>query len=206
MSLLLLILFQKQNPDPLVVYDMFSYPGHTTTDPPFIQLAKRILSNLASCEHLFSVFGNTLTKLRNRLGTRTLSNMAELKMLICDEHIRSGESKDRLKRKFGQDLASDATESLAVTPVPERSVPRSESPVLESEEPAIDPSASREDGEFASMAAEMEQMLQLDEDPADLLSLPGENTHISVEIADLFNFSNTDWGSIASRHCPSELG
>ena len=70
--------------------------------PPFILLAKRILSisaNSASCERLFSVFGNTLTKLRSRLGTSTLTNLAELKMFIRDQH-RQGETKGRLKRVF----------------------------------------------------------------------------------------------------------
>ena len=50
-----------------------------------IKLAKRILSftaNSASCERLFSVFGNTLTKLRNRTGTKTLHNLAEIKLHI----------------------------------------------------------------------------------------------------------------------------
>jgi hypothetical protein len=195
-----LISVQKQNPNPLDVYDMFSYPGHNTADPPFLQLAKRILSvtaNSASCERLFSVFGNTLTKLRNRLGTKTLSNLAELKMLVRDEHIRLGESKDRLKRKFGQDLPSDVIETPVVPPA-ERPETHSEIPAVEMEEPdqTIDPSSSAdaaEEGEFASMAAEMEQMLQQDEDATDLPSLPGGNTCISVKITDLFDFSK-EWG------------
>ena len=54
-----------------------------------IKLAKWILSvtaNSASCERLFSVFGNTLTKLRNRTGTKTLHNLAEIKLHIQNQH------------------------------------------------------------------------------------------------------------------------
>ena len=36
---------------------------------------------------LFSIFGTTLTKLRNRLGTNTLDALSELKMHICDDNL-----------------------------------------------------------------------------------------------------------------------
>lgn len=190
---------KKQNPDPLAVYNMFSFPGQTSQDPPFIRLAKRILSvtaNSASCERLFSVFGNTLTKLRNRLGTTTLSNLAELKMLVRDEHIRSGESKQRLKRKFGDSTSDSNTTTPPVAAPAPSSVTEPENPTaeLESEEPepAIDPNLSGEQGEFASMASEMVQMLHQDEDPVDIPSLPEGN--ISIKIAELFDFSKDEWG------------
>jgi hypothetical protein len=170
---------------------MFSFPGRTTDDPPFIQLAKHILSvtaNSASCERLFSVFGNTLTKLRSRLGTTTLSNLAELKMLVRDEHIRLGESQSRLKRKFGE-----MTDEASVVQLPQLAAPQFSSVQSEEEdiEEGIDSSLGQEDGGFASMATEMEQMLQQDEDLADLPALPGGS--ISVKIADLFDFTK-DWG------------
>ncbi|KAJ7921017.1 hypothetical protein B0H13DRAFT_1496113, partial [Mycena leptocephala] len=57
-----------------------------------------ICANSASCERLFSVFGAILTKLRNRLRTKTLTNVAELKMLVRDEHLRDSKAKSRLKR------------------------------------------------------------------------------------------------------------
>jgi len=58
-----------------------------------------ICANSATCERLWSVYGVTLTKLRNRLGTETLSSLGELKMHIRDEHIRK-ETKTRMKRLF----------------------------------------------------------------------------------------------------------
>ena len=60
---------------------------------PLTRLAVHLLSvcaNSASCERLFSVFGNILTKLRNRLGTKKLSQLAEIKMHLRDEHLRDG--------------------------------------------------------------------------------------------------------------------
>lgn len=57
-------------------------------------------ANSASCERLFSVFGNTLTKLRNKLGDKVLVDLTEVKMHVRDEHISSAKAKQRLKRRF----------------------------------------------------------------------------------------------------------
>jgi hypothetical protein len=91
---------QKRRPDPLAVFQSFGHPGHPPTD--FIKSCRRLLSvsaNSASCERLFSIFGNILTKLRNRLGKGTLTELAELKMRVCDEEMESG-GKDCLKSRF----------------------------------------------------------------------------------------------------------
>lgn len=82
------------------MFQSFGHPGHPPTD--FIKFCRRLLSvsaNSASCERLFSIFGNILTKLRNRLGKGTLTELAELKMRVRDEEMESG-GKDRLKRRF----------------------------------------------------------------------------------------------------------
>ena len=66
---------------------------------PFQKLARRILSicaNSASCECLFSMFGIILTQLRSRLHAEALTNLAELRMHLRDEHIRNGTAKERL--------------------------------------------------------------------------------------------------------------
>ncbi|KIJ08507.1 hypothetical protein PAXINDRAFT_88771, partial [Paxillus involutus ATCC 200175] len=88
---------KKSAPNPLSVYDDYSFSGQPPT--PFILLARRILTvtaNSASCERLFSTFRSTLTKLRNRLGTGTLQALAELKMHIRDQQIQKG-TKEHLK-------------------------------------------------------------------------------------------------------------
>lgn len=76
-----------KNLDPLVILQDFLIPGHLTT--PFYCLTDQLLSicmNSTTCEQLFSTFGTTLTKLRNRMNTPTLTTLAELKMHICGKH------------------------------------------------------------------------------------------------------------------------
>lgn len=95
-------------------------------DPPFIMLARRLFSvsaNSVSCERLFSVFGNTLTKLRNRLGTNTMCALAELKMFIKDEHRRSESLKKRVKRHFGDRKKSPPQPQASETSTPAREAP-----------------------------------------------------------------------------------
>ncbi|KAG6913948.1 hypothetical protein DXG01_003329 [Tephrocybe rancida] len=106
---------ENRGPDPKNVYNDFCFTGQPT--PPFIRLALHVLSisaNSASCKHLFSVFGNTLTKLRNRLGTDLLTALAELKMHIRNEHVQK-QSKDRVKRQF---KARQATTTSMPPPTP----------------------------------------------------------------------------------------
>jgi len=91
---------QKHRPDPLAVFQSFGHPGHPPT--PFTTFARRLLSvsaNSASCERLFSVFGNTLTKLQNCLGRIILTQLSVMKMHVRDEQLESG-GKGQLKRRF----------------------------------------------------------------------------------------------------------
>jgi hypothetical protein len=87
----------------LELYDGLSFGG-SHPDLAFVKFAKRLLqisANSASCERLFSIFGSTMTKLRNRLSDNMLKSLAELKMLIRDEHRKSELTKSRLQRHFG---------------------------------------------------------------------------------------------------------
>ncbi|RXW12977.1 hypothetical protein EST38_g12878 [Candolleomyces aberdarensis] len=75
--------------DPLDLFKKYCHPDRP--DPPFIGFAKRIFSitaNSASCERLFSAFGVILTKRRNKLLPRTMTNINELAMHVHDEHLR----------------------------------------------------------------------------------------------------------------------
>jgi hypothetical protein len=93
---------QGKQPDPRRYYFDTSVPGHTK--PPLHRLALHLFAicpNSASCERLFSTFGLILTKLRTRLGTAKLMDLAELKMHIRDEYIRSGRKKELRTRAFG---------------------------------------------------------------------------------------------------------
>ncbi|KAF6746082.1 hypothetical protein DFP72DRAFT_823413, partial [Ephemerocybe angulata] len=91
-----------QRPDPLKILNQFRHPGRPNYVSPFIRFAQHLFSvsaNSASCERLFSTFGNILTKLRNRTGNTVLHNLSLLKMQIRDEHLAQG-TKTRLKRRF----------------------------------------------------------------------------------------------------------
>ena len=97
----------------MTVYDDFKYPNQP--DIPLIRLARHIFSvaaNSASCEQLFSAFGNTLTKLRNRLSTNTMTALTDLKMYIKDENRKGDYSRRRLKRHFGARLPSQPAPTL----------------------------------------------------------------------------------------------
>ncbi|KIO10306.1 hypothetical protein M404DRAFT_95609, partial [Pisolithus tinctorius Marx 270] len=55
---------------------------------PLHRIAKQLLSlcpNSASCEWLFNMFGEILTKWQNRLSTENLTALAELKMYVQEE-------------------------------------------------------------------------------------------------------------------------
>jgi hypothetical protein len=80
---------------------------------PFFRLACRILdirANSATCERLWSIFGATLTKLRNRLGVKTLTALGELKMHIGTSIVQRG---SRLKHTFFERGKNQTTPSSA---------------------------------------------------------------------------------------------
>lgn len=69
---------------------------------PLQRLARRILSvccNSASCERLFSMYGMILTKRRSRLRSDKMTDQAELRLHLRDEHLREETVQARLKRK-----------------------------------------------------------------------------------------------------------
>ena len=89
-----LIVKQGREADPLKILQEFIIPARLLT--PFYLLARRLLSicaNSATCEQLFGAFGIMLMKLRNWLGTSTLSSLAKLKMHICSKHQKNSKTK-----------------------------------------------------------------------------------------------------------------
>jgi len=91
------------------VLDKFVPAGRVEDTSPFIIFARRLLSvsaNSASCERLFSILGNILTKTRNRTGNTVLTDLAEVKMHIRDEHLALS-TKSCLKRRFGAGVATN---------------------------------------------------------------------------------------------------
>ncbi|KAJ8688720.1 hypothetical protein PTI98_013479 [Pleurotus ostreatus] len=111
---------QNQSPHPIHVYNFMRNTKIAT--PPLVRLAEHILSicaNSASCERLFSVLGNTLTKLRNRLSTKPLVELAKLKMHICDKYLRKSDIEKQTDRKhmFGIRPTSMSEKSEAPDPI-----------------------------------------------------------------------------------------
>jgi hypothetical protein len=90
-----------------LVIRSFCHPPnlHPTKPPPeLITFACRLLSISAisaSCERLFSVFGNILTKLRTEVSTENLTNLSEVKLHVRNEYPRP-DKKKRIKRQLGQ--------------------------------------------------------------------------------------------------------
>ncbi|TFK24427.1 hypothetical protein FA15DRAFT_592446 [Coprinopsis marcescibilis] len=88
--------------NPINVFDLLKLIG--TPDTPLVRLSRHLYAvstNSASCERLFSSFGNLLTKLRNRLGLGIMQSIAELKLRINDENRNNTQAQQRLKRHLG---------------------------------------------------------------------------------------------------------
>lgn len=75
-----------------------------------------ICPNSASCERLFSAFGNILTKKRTSLSTTTMTSLARLKLHLRDEEIRSGTLSERASRRFVELKSPDASASTSSLP------------------------------------------------------------------------------------------
>lgn len=163
---------------------------------PFYVFAKRLLSvcaNSASCERLFSVFGTTLTKLRNRMGTSTLSSLAELKMHVRGEHQEKS-TKIRMKHLFNHRSSTTpaGTTSTSQPPPPD---PNPESAITSSTSPTSETSTSG-----------LRHLIPddtVDDDPN------YRGTTSPVSLADLFDFEDIRWVSryngYAQNHLSEEL-
>ena len=199
---------RDESPDPLSVYNGIS-PISRATSPPLFKLAYHILSicpNSASCERLFSVFGNTLTKLRNRLGNQTLTSLAELKMHIRDEHLRAGETKRAMKRFFGKANAPPTPSAQPIVPTPPLVANETEAddnamPMdLDIIDPALQPSQDSLSDEFNLLTSSFGRQASGDGDDAD--GLPSE---IITKITDLFDFTNQAWIALNERSASRSL-
>ena len=164
---------------------------------PFYILANQLLSicaNSASCEWLFSVFGTTLTKLRNRMGTSTLSSLTKLKMHIHGEHQEKS-MKVQMKHLFNHRSSTSpaVTSTPASRPQPPDSNP--ESPIASSTSPTSKTSTSGLRHLIPNDTAENEPNYR------------GTTTPISL--TDLFDFENIQWvgryNGYAQNHLSEEL-
>ena len=187
---------QKKDLDPLAILLDFVFPGCPPS--PFFRLADRLLSivaNSATCERLFSVFGTTLTKLRNRMGTSTLSSLAELKMHIRGEHQEKS-TKIRMKNLF-----NNRSRNIPPAPTsPPQPPPFSPNP---QNEPTIDLSTSFISEALASGLRHLIPDETADDEPS------FDEVDSSISLENLFNFNTCHWVNLydkyAKKHLTDEL-
>ncbi|KAF5321857.1 hypothetical protein D9619_000485 [Psilocybe cf. subviscida] len=110
---------------------------------------------------MFSTFGNTLTKRRNRLSTTTLVQLSEVKMHLRNEHLMRG-TKTRLRRQFEARAPIPDVEQPLVPGGPRaaRTASRDQLATI------IDMIGELPEGqsEFAEIVAQQVQMVEADED------------------------------------------
>jgi hypothetical protein len=191
--------------DPIAIWKAMTLPN--LTPPPLMRLAIHIFSihaNSASCERLFSLFGNIQTKKRNRITSKTLQMLAEIKMHLRDSHATSWNQKQQLraKRNFGPPPPNihNPISSLPGTPNTTSSMPP--------------PTASGNDVE-ADNDLHTIGLREMVEDfnlvAADDTDLDCDHEHASThvwdarEICDLFNFSSKHWVKDHQKKCLRSL-
>src|SRR5579872_3067644 len=167
-------------------------PG--VTPPPLIRLAIHIFSihaNSASCERLFSLFGNVQTRKRNRMTSKTLQMIAEVKMHLHDSHTSSWNLKQqtRAKRQFGQPSSiRNQDASLPTTP---SSIPPSMPPPPPSERNVEDESDL--DIHPISFREMIEDFTSLAADEASHIGGASTSVWVKRSICDLFDFTSAYW-------------
>jgi len=184
--------------NPLRFWKAMISPG--TTPSPLTRLAVHIFSihaNSASCERLFSLFGNIQTKQRNRMTSKTLQTIAEVKMHLRDSHAASWNQKQqsRVKRHFG-------------APAPESSLPATPNSASSSMPPPIIPEkdADTENNLYLIGMREMiEDFNSLAADDVDLDTDTPAYTWAARSICDLFDFSSDHWMKEYRKKCSHSL-
>jgi hypothetical protein len=175
---------------------------------PLCRIARRILSicaNSASCERLFSMFGLILTRLRSRLRTKALSDLAELRLHLRDEHLRLGSVKTRLQRNTTTHVGAVTLECPSNAPELSTTAQPVNSHQSEPESDATEPPDS---SSLTAIAGVFMQQVDDDEDLEDEAH-SSHNGSIRVTIAQVFDFSNVYWTtylkSFAFRSLNDEL-
>ncbi|PPQ82992.1 hypothetical protein CVT25_005295 [Psilocybe cyanescens] len=191
----------KRQPDPLRVLNSFSLidSSRPQQESPFISFARQILSvsaNSASCERLFSLFGQIVTKLRNRTGNSVLLDLSEVKMHVRDDHIAAG-SKTRLKRHFsaGGTVQNSTSAPAASAPVENIINDILRSSGDHSSSSATNAAISRSeavDHEFSDIISEHTRLLDEDNQDNDPV-VPPSAAWTPRKISEIFDFNNAAW-------------
>lgn len=161
-----------------------SFPD-SSQNAALVKLAMRIFSvctNSASCERLFSSFGDILTKKRTRLSAKNLTSLAELKIHLQEEEARMGTRKYRStqyinavkQRKQAEMQAEEARGAGA------------------SAGSASEDNSSEAENQSVSSLRQIIANLTDEEHLENLSAIPAQNM-AKTPLHILFNFSNTFW-------------
>jgi len=162
---------------------------------PLQKLACRIFAicaNSASVERLFSLFGHILTKLRSRLRTEAMVQLAELKLHIRDEYTKNAQAKQHLKRHIAGAPRSESAPPAATTSTASPS--HSTQAVDEDRHEDSASSAGPAEGSLQAIA---DGLISMAKDASELSEEDNEHgpfpSTLSFTLAELFDFSVDYW-------------
>ncbi|CDO72497.1 hypothetical protein BN946_scf184980.g38 [Trametes cinnabarina] len=151
-----------------------------------VKLAIRILSaavNSAGPECVFSDFGKTRTKDRNRLRPSHVHDISTLRMALRREHVAAGRSNQRPKRKLGSDYEPMAPGSNMSIRSSTRTPDQHHDPIFDDD----DSDAFRQLGEALVNAAidssDPDQDLDAGDEPEEPTEAPGPSAPASADWA-----------------------
>lgn len=167
-----------------------SFPD-SSQNATLVKLAMRIFSvctNSASCERLFSSFGDILTKKRTRLSAKNLASLAELKIHLQEEEARMGTKKYRStqyinavkQRKQEEMQAEESREASA------------------SAGSALEDNSSEVDNQPVSLFQQIIANFTDEEHTEDLTANPAQHV-AKTPLPALFNFTNAFWRTALER-------
>ena len=149
------------------------------------------------------MFGNTLTKLRNRLGRVVLTQLSELKMHVRDEQLEA-DGKSRLKRRFearNKDKGNSTNNQPpgGPGPTPPASTIQVESDATSNDDLNPPPAPGQE---FRDIIDHHRQLVTNDNDGDKSDCVLGSlNSAIpKTLLTDLFNFTSDEWASKYNRY------
>ncbi|GLB41919.1 hypothetical protein LshimejAT787_1005190 [Lyophyllum shimeji] len=181
--------------DPVKAWDGVRHLSRPRT--PLQKLAHRIHSittNSASCERLFSAFGTTLTRLRSRLRSKSMVDLAELRVHLRNEHVREGRVKARLKRKMTthDDTTTDGADPATTNQVePQLAIANADDDSPDEDIDQERAASASESGSLRSVATRHSHTEADEPSPQETIN--------SRRIADIFDFTTDTWRQLAKE-------
>ncbi|KAL0563196.1 hypothetical protein V5O48_018879 [Marasmius crinis-equi] len=177
--------------NPINVLKQFQRIGSRGLSPflRFATLLLKITCNSASCERLFSIFGNILTKTRNRMGLETLHTLAEIKLHLWQQILRDRSHRDSLKKKFdfAATARSKAQDSQAHQEHP------SPTPLPPTDPASETTTEMRINNSLTRWIAVQLPILEDDDNDNDAVRPEDRENYFPMALEDLFDFDTKFW-------------